>query len=132
MRLAAFLKRTLRLDDSASNARTTAWATLRTSLEVVKEAADGVPLIGLKGAIGGVLAVIKIVEASVSIPESIHDLTDNRLSQTADENLEDIKTLTRHLKRLEDLVIKPLMEAAADNPSFMTPALESLIDDLEK
>lgn len=45
-----------------SSSKTVIWNTFRTALDVANEAADGIPPVGLKAAIGGLIAVIKTFE----------------------------------------------------------------------
>lgn len=48
--------------NEGDSSKTVAWNSFRTALDFANEATDGIPLIGLKAAIGGLIAVIKTFE----------------------------------------------------------------------
>ncbi|KAG8933613.1 hypothetical protein FRC02_011535 [Tulasnella sp. 418] len=78
---------------------------LITTLTIVKESLDGVPVPGLKAAVGGVLEVITVIKKSQS-------------------NAEDLEQLRNHVQDLMNLVIEPVKNAK------MTDSLEARINKL--
>ncbi|KAG8964293.1 hypothetical protein FRC03_001946 [Tulasnella sp. 419] len=77
-------------------------------LKIVKEFVDGVPAVGLKGAIGGLVSVL----------EAINKLVDND---------DDLVNLMNHIKRLVQIVTAPL--GTTDNKQ-VDAALQKRIDNL--
>lgn len=64
MAIGAYFRKVFRLRGGGDDARTVAWNTMRTTLNLAKEASSGLPLIGLEGAIAGVIAVIDAIDVS--------------------------------------------------------------------
>ncbi|KAG8958558.1 hypothetical protein FRC03_009018 [Tulasnella sp. 419] len=78
---------------------------LVTTLTIVEKSLDGVPVPGLKTAVGGILEIIKAIKKSKS-------------------NAEDMDQLSKHLETLMESVINPVKDAK------MTDALEARINRL--
>lgn len=62
MKKKSFIKFWPGTKSDGESARRTAWNTLRTAMDIANEAVDGLPIPGLKAAIGGLLAVINKIE----------------------------------------------------------------------
>ncbi|KAG8937611.1 hypothetical protein FRC03_008008 [Tulasnella sp. 419] len=78
---------------------------LITTLTIAKESLDGVPVPGLKAAVGGVLEVIKTIKKSES-------------------NAEEIEQLRVHVENLMNLVINPVKDAK--NTDFLQARINKL------
>ncbi|KIM77067.1 hypothetical protein PILCRDRAFT_12252 [Piloderma croceum F 1598] len=64
------------------NALEYTWLALKLALTVLEKTLDGVPIPGLKGAIGGFLEIAKTVEASIQNSEDILDLQEHIMKLT--------------------------------------------------
>ena len=74
----------------------------------MEKALDGLPIPGAKGAIGGLLEVIKGVEVSLFIVFSLCDLNRGMALKKANENAEALKGLEAHLTELTGAILVPL------------------------
>ncbi|KAG8938463.1 hypothetical protein FRC03_007226, partial [Tulasnella sp. 419] len=71
-------------------------AALITSLTILKESLDGVPAPGLKGAVGGLLEVIKAIDKTK-------------------ENAKDIESLSNHISQLNTTIVNSIKGRKMDN-----------------
>ncbi|KAG8857829.1 hypothetical protein FRB96_005548 [Tulasnella sp. 330] len=91
--------------------KTDALDALQTTLTILNEVVDGVPVPGLKVAVSGLLEIIRTARR----------VTDNAAA---------IIELNDQISRLRDLVMKPLARALTNNPTYLTQSLQDRVDKL--
>lgn len=113
--------------------KTVIWNTFRTALDIANEATDGIPLIGLKSAIGGLIAVIKTFEVRIAITTVFRSPSAKlTLTKAEDANMKDIQALTQNVERMREDIIGPLKTTSTNGRLQVTESLKQLAETLEK
>src|SRR5258708_24413904 len=115
------------------SSRDTAWNSLLSTLPIVEQSLGGVPVPGVKVAVGGLLEVLK----GLDVRERFSSLLYQALTQlfgaykTTHSTAKTVTELCEHVKTLKNAVLVPIQEcSSANSGSTLPPELDQVVKTL--